>query len=403
MKYLFKIYIVLIPYTLFINIFSFASGTLGLGTILFMTVNLFFLISALFYFFKVELNKNVFWGLSSFVLIILLKLIFHIEGERSIKILFGSIGIWLIFLSNFYCSAVFFKNNKEKMKLISYISYSFIFSSIIGIVHYYFFYDIPFIDITYGADESGTIFNIADYDLMRFRESSIFFGANVNAYMTVLGYLFLLSAIEKRGLIFLKSPIFWFGLLVHVWNIYISDSRSGIILILLITFIKLRQIQFEIKISNLIKSLFYLLIIGSFILYISFQPRFTFVTILEDPRFSKFFVGTLILSSNPMNYIFGAPLNNNWMLDGVQVSDNLYISLLLTVGLLGFIILFFTSRKIFTYISSNLNNNKFDSGYNLLSKNVFVLFLFVGLFSIPIGMMPFMAYLGFILGGVKYT
>jgi hypothetical protein len=221
--------------------------------------------------------------------------------------------------------------------------------------------------------------------------------------MTVLGYLFLLFAIEKRGLNFLKLPIFWVGLLIHVWNIYISDSRSGIILILLFTFIKLRQIQVEIKISNLLKLLFYLLITGAFTLYISFQPRFNFVSILEDSRFSKILVGTIIFSSNTMNYIFGAPLNNNWMLDDVQVSDNLYISLLLTVGLMGFIILFFTARKIFIYINSNLATNKFDYSYNLLSKNVFVLFLLVGLFSIPIGMMPFMAYLGFILGGVRYN
>gem|GEM_PF-5392875 len=290
------------------------------------------------------------------------------------------------------------------MDFLKMSAYGFMVSSIIGILHYYFFFSIPFMDPSYGTDDLGTIFNVADYDLMRFRESSIFFGPNVNAYMTVVGYLFLVFSVIQKGIVdMFRSPIYWLGLILHSWNIIISDSRSGILLITIITIIILydKRLGVDFKISSWIKILILSALILGLMVYVKNQPRLSPEALLQDERMIKIAVGITILLSNSMNLLVGAPINDKWTIGDVSVSDNMYVALLLYVGVVGMAILVYTTIRIFRMLNRSLSLGQ-DYHYNLLAKYFIILFLLIGCFSIPIAMMPFMIYFGIILGGVRF-
>lgn len=405
MSRIFKYYGVLFPYILFINVASFGTKILGFGTVIFMLF-LFALMSiSLMFSDRLKIHIPIFLGLLSFFLINLFKALFYNSSGVSFSFLQGSVGVWLIFVINFVLSALFFKNSENKMKFVTVLSYTFMLSSFIGIIHYYLFYNIPFIDTSYAADGGDTIFNVADYDLMRFRESSIFFGANVNAYMTVMGYLFLVFSLIGDGIVkMFRSPIYWIGLILHCWNIFISDSRSGIILITIFTLILLydKKLGANVKIPVWAKVSIITLLLGAVAVYIKFQPRLQPSVLLADERFIKIYIGATILLSSLINLLIGAPANDKWTLGDVTVSDNMYIALLLYVGVIGMIILAWTTIFIFKKLKKHLQLNT-DYRYNLLAKYMLMLFLLVGVFSIAIGMMPFMIYLGIILGGVNYA
>ncbi len=404
MKSIFSWYTVFFPYVLFLNVLSFGEDKLGLGTILFTLIMLLLLVLSIIFSEKLTLNRNIFFGLISFLVIQALKIFTYNIGDIDFSLFIGYLGTWLFFIINFVFSSIHLKNSLYKSVFIRRLSNSFLISSLIGIFHYYFFYSMPFMDPTYGSDEFGTIFNVADYDLMRFRESSIFFGPNVNAYMSVLGYLCIIFSLIEKGIgkVF-KSPKYWLGTTIHIWNIVLSDSRSGfLILILLTLFIINEKGMINYKLPALTKYIVFLILLFSTVIYINNQPRFNIESLIQDGRIVKIVAGIQILISNNLNILIGTPLNFKWILDDVSVSDNMYIALLLYVGIIGVIIMGFTIINIFKKINSLINSTQ-DLPYNLLAKYYLIMILLAGVFSIPIAMMPPMVYLGIILGGVKFN
>jgi len=405
MTKLFSLYVVAFPYVLFLNVLSFGSNSLGIGTTIFFMLMMLFFAITLVYIKKIVLPGFLFIGLSSFFVINIFKLFLYNIGPIDISFLMGGVGNWLFFLLNYVMASIYLKNNKnEKNRLIDMLSYSFMISSAIGILHYYLFFNIPFMDPSYGTDEVGSVFNVADYDLMRFRESSIFFGPNVNASMTVLGYLFLIFSIAKSGVAFFKSKLYWLGLTLHCWNIFISDSRSGILLIIFLTvaFLYDRSLGAGIRINKALKISLIFVIMCFLIIYIQNQPRFSSEALLQDERLIKIGLGLVILTSNIQNFLVGAPIHDKWSNGEIAVSDNLYIAILLYVGVIGFCILITTLISFIRKINRLLRQNV-DYNFNLLSKYFIFLFFLIGLFSISIGIMPLMIYFGVILGGVKFN
>ena len=222
--------------------------------------------------------------------------------------------------------------------------------------------------------------------------------------MTVMGYLFLVFSHIKNGIVgMFKSPIYWIGLITHCWNIFISDSRSGILLIVLLTLILLydKKIGININLSGWTRVLLLCIVIAGLLIYIQNQPRLQLSVLLTDERFIKISLGITILISAPLNILIGAPLNDKWTIGEVSVSDNMYIAILLYVGVIGLFLLSLTTIYIFRSLNRLLMSG-IDYHYTLLAKYMLVLFLLIGIFSIPIGMMPFMIYLGIILGGVQF-
>jgi hypothetical protein len=402
MSSLFRIYAIIFPYILFLNILSFGTNNLGIGTLIFAIILFTFFLGTIFFIDKLNINKYIFIGLASFLIIQLVKIFTYNVGEVGINLFVGYLGNWLFFLLNFIISSIFLKNSNKKEFLIKMLSYSLLTTTIIGILHYYIFYNISFMDSSYGTDENGTIFNVANYDIMRFRESSIYFGPNVNAYMSVIGYISMIFTLLSKGLSkMFRSPKYWLFTILHTWNILISDSRSGFILIIILTILLINE-----KSLNTFKTTFkqkffiFFIFMTIFIIYIYSQPRFNYESIFFDSRFIKILTGLEILSNNISIFIIGTPVNFKWVIGDVSVSDNLYIALFLYVGLLGVLILSFTVRLIFKKINLIIYKND-DFIYNLFTKYLLIMFLLAGIFSIPIAMMPPMIYLGIFLGGIK--
>lgn len=417
MNKFYKGFCIFFIYILFINVLSFKSKIfgLGIGTIITYVFTLFFLMVTIIFSTKLKTNWLIFAGFSSFSVILILKLYINNPRGAGVIDLLGTREAWLTFLIYFLCSALFLKNAKDKMKMVRWIGYIFISSSIIGIIHYYFFYNFPFMDNSYASNGANIILNVANYNLMRFRESSIFFGPNVNAFMTVLGYLFLIFSYLPFGLKdMFKSPLYWFGLIVHCWNIIISDSRSGVLLIVIFTIalfydkklwlnfhIDSKYANYKYKFSKY-KFLITLSALMGLIIYINYEPRFSPKILFSDPRILKFTVGLFILFSSLSNALIGAPLNDKWEIGNIQVSDNMYIAILLNVGFIGFLILVYTFILVFRSLKRRLVSG-IDYHFTLFAKYALLLFLISGFFSITSSILPYMIFLGIILGGVKWS
>lgn len=404
MKLIFRWYALIFPYILFLNIFSFGSNKIGIGTISFVVLMFILLVINLLFFSKISVNRLIFFGLSSFLVIQIIKIFTYNVGDISGSSFVGYLGNWLFFLLNFIFSSVFLKGNFNKVGFIKMLSNSFFITSLVGLIHYYLFFNISFMDPSYGSDEFGTIFNVADYDLMRFRESSIFFGPNVNAYMSVFGYLCMIFSIIDKGVLnVFKTFKFWIFSIIHICNILVSDSRSGFLLIIILTILIINEKGLNIgRVSSTIKSIFIFLLLIILSVYTYNQPRFSFETLLQDGRLIKIITGIEIFFSSKVNILFGTPINFVWTLGDVSVSDNMYIAILLYVGLIGFIILAYTFLRIIKKLNYLINKRQ-ELIYNLFAKYFLILILFAGFFSIPIAMMPPMVYLGIILGGVEFN
>jgi hypothetical protein len=398
------IYILIFPYILFLNILSFGNDSLGIGSIFFSIYTFLLILILIFSLDRIHLNKKIFIGLCFFSIVIIFKFIFHIDGKVLPAHFTGYFGNSIFFILSYLFSKIFFSNYNDKENVIRLISNSYIISSLIGIIHFYFFYQIPFLDPEFGNEGTGVVFNVENYDLMRFRETSIFFGPNVNAYMSVFGFLFLFFSFNKGLVEIVKMKKFWLGFIIHVWNIIVSDSRSGLIVLLILFFLFINDGKIGLKTKNsfLIKGIFYFFGCVSFVLIAIYHPRFSFDIIMQDERIIKISIGIIIFTEKIINVLIGAPINHNWAIGDISVSDNLYVALLLYVGIIGSIIIFVTFRIILKKINLFINNSENFNNTSLISKYFIYSFILIGCFSIPVAMLPVMVLFGFVLGSNNY-
>ena len=398
------IYILTFPYILFLNILSFGNDSLGIGSIIFGIYTFLLNIILLLSIDRIHLNKKIFIGLCTFSFIIIMKFIFNKEGKVLFAHFTGYFGNSIFFILSYLFSKIFFSNYNNKENVIKLISNSYIISSLIGIIHFYFFYQIPFLDPEFGNESTGVIFNVENYDLMRFRETSIFFGPNVNAYMSIFGFLFLIFSYNKKIVEIVKMKKFWIGLIIHVWNIIVSDSRSGLIVLLILFFLFINDKKIGIKTNNsfLLKGIFYFFGCISFVILAIYHPRFSFNIIMQDERIAKISIGIIIFTEKIINVLIGAPVNHNWAIGNISFSDNLFVALLLYVGIIGSVIAFVTFWIILKKINLFINNNENIDNMSLISKYFIYSFILIGCFSIPIAMLPVMVIFGFVLGSNKY-
>jgi hypothetical protein len=400
---LYQIYFATFPWILFLNFFSFGNAGFGIGSMLFLGINVTLFVLSLKGILNDPVNLRAILAIGIIIFIGAFNNILRNEHAVTFAGIYASVATWLLIIINLLI-ATYYKNRADIFKVVKSIHISLLLGSILGVIHYYFFYDTPFIDMKFDTDQYGGVKYLADADLGRFRETSIYFGANVNAYMSVLGYLCSIFANYKGDIrkVFI-SRSFWFAAVFHIWNIVVADSRSGMILILLVTLMVIFDKELSLRQTNklLLRITVGILVIAGALIYITFQNRFSSGNISEEGRVIKLIVGLSIILESNLNLILGLPIGMEWGKGGILVSDNMYLLFIMSAGIVGtgafLFLLFNTVRKIKKFARKLMN---VDTN-NILIKYYIYLILIAGLFSNMIGMVPEMIYLGIFIGFVK--
>lgn len=396
-RFLFNVFVWSAPFLLFMNVVSFETKNSigGIGT------NLFVYYLALLFAIGLRRRKRRDLGLLLLFFIvtfIFVKNIVREAGNVAVGDLLVLIRSYAFFTIHYFLGSIYLDSENARVRILRIIGAFTIISAIIGILHYHFFYSIPFIDLKYATDEFGAVLFVKDLAIMRFRETSIFFGPNVFAYMLVFGYIcyFQTWTIDKlvtgeRG----RAKILGVTALI-VYALVVTDSRSALFLLLI--FILINVVRRDA--GMFIRIVVPVAIVVSACALLAYSQRFSLAMALNDPRFLKLYVAYTLLNQSLLNWVIGLPAGSAWDTGGVPFSDNLYGALLLEGGFVLILMLgIFTVRMKRKIDELSLKASLVDQRYLLAAKYSLLFFLLYGLFAIPTSMTCLFNYLGLLLGG----
>jgi hypothetical protein len=395
---LFASFVLLAPFILFMNVVSFDTKNSigGIGT------NLFVAILAALFLMAIARRKKRDVGLGLLVLIIgfiIVKNLSRQAGGAGIGEVIASLRVYVFFGMHYFLGCVYLNTEYDRARVLKAISVVTIVSAVVGILHYHFFYHIPFIDLKYATDKFGTVLYLMDASIMRFRETSLYFGPNVFAYMLVFGYVcfyenWLSTKDPTAGGVSLKLVA---GTTLITYALVLTDSRSALFSLFILIFLNV------IKGSGgaLVRVIVPLVILCVVAALLTYSTRFSLSLALSDPRFVKIYIAYTLLSQSLTNWIIGLPLGAAWGDGDMAFSDNLYAALLLDGGfslifMLGIFVRIALGRIRMATAGASLS----DRRYLTATKYALTLFLLFGLFAIPTGMTSLFNYLGLLLGGM---
>lgn len=396
---LFIVFIWTAPFLLFANVISFDTKNAigGIGTNLFVLC-----LAILFPISLMRAKKRDFWSLwLLFILMFIIgKGLLRKTGGAGLPEIFITVKSYAFFCVHYYLGITYLDSERERLRALKGISWFTIWAAIVGIAHYHFFYNVPFIDLKYATSEFGAILYLKDASIMRFRESSIFFGPNVFAYMLVFGYIcYYQTWVVSRDAHVRNSR--WHIVLVTLLIAYAlvtSDSRSA--LFLLFIFIMLNVVRQDSSI--LLRVIVPVALITTAIFLMILSARFSLALALSDPRFAKLIVAYTLLNQAPLNWVIGLPAGSPWDTGDIEFSDNLYAALLLEGGFVLIILLAIFSVGLTRKIAwLSVGASKIDSRFLAAARYSLIFFLFYGFFAIPTSMITLFNYLGLLLGGVS--
>jgi len=314
------------PFLLFANVISFDTKNAigGIGTNLFVIC-----LATLFFISLLRRKKRDFWCMWLFLILIFVVgkgLLRNVGGVGVPEVLVAAKS-YAFFLVHYYLGMIYLDSAGERLRILRGITWFTVLAAIVGIVHYHFLYNIPFIDLKYATDDFGAILFLKDYDIMRFRESSIFFGPNVFAYMLVFGYIcyYQTWVIDHDAQV---GNSRWYIVVISLiigYAIFVSDSRSALFLFLI--FIMLNFIKQDSSIFLRVGVSVGLIAVAVSLMLLS--SRFSLALALSDPRILKLVVAYTLLNQSPLNWVIGLPAGSAWDDGGLAFSDNLYAALLL--------------------------------------------------------------------------
>lgn len=314
-------------------------------------------------------------SLSLFYILGIYLLYLLVNNIINIKFLFFMFMFILFIVIGFNYKRFFVKKKFIK----SFIKFSVIIS-IIGIV--LFFLKIPLFDFKVAGSSKYFMLSNGYY-----RAMSIFLNPNSFAYFII----FSISLLLFYGKYLFSKKMYLIYLIIYLFSLYISYSRSAIFsmsLIFVIYFI------YKLKIPKNLKLIFYI-----FILVFLFNI-FCFLIINRelffnvDIRFLKIDIALDFIKNNFYNFIFGYPYNVSINKNGISFSDNMFLYFFLRGGVILFIIF------NYIYIIALLKSIKFivlkktEIGYAvylfstlplMFFSNFLLFFPNIILFSISIG------------------
>jgi hypothetical protein len=394
---LFEFFVWSAPFLLFANVISFATKNSigGIGTNLFVGYVVLLSIMAL------SRKKKRDAGLALLLLIISFMVLKSVVRQTGggIEDAIASLRSYVFFAMHYFLGCVYLDSEARRSRLLRAISTFTVASAIIGILHYHFFYNIPFIDLKYATDAYGVVLYLSDESLMRFRETSLYYGPNVFAYMLVFGYVcyyqtWLMKSAPLRprldlNIVAVTSLI--------AYALILTDSRSALFLLFIIIVLNVIRGRSGVLVRLVVPLA--IIFVGAALL--AFNERFSIALALSDPRFAKMLVAYTLLSQSSLNWLIGLPAGSAWDMGGISFSDNLYGALLLQGGVVLIVFLaIFALRSKRAINSLTAHASAADRHYLAAAKYSLLFFMLYGFFAIPTLMTCLFNYLGLLLGGV---
>lgn len=389
------------PFLFFTTAISFETKNYfgGIGANLFLILLIPLVVNALFTILRSKKSELGLIVLSVIICFLLFKKITYNVTEFDFWHILKSTKEFIFFLVCYLLGYIYLRTESDRKALLKSIAIISLLSAIIGFLHFHFFYHIRFIDLIYATSEEGLILYLQNPSIMRFRETSVFFGPNVYGYMLVFGFIcfyfnfFTAEKIKKPATLILLILVTCF----FFYNILLTYSRSASILF--IFFILWQAVRTKRRFFTLTACTGVL--VAAVSTYLILEQRYALDLALNDMRFSKLIVALQILTESPLNLIIGAPWGDTQTRLGITFSDNLYGEIFLQGGvvlvalLCIFAIMMFKKIKFLKTVSDTGNKRFLEAASFSL-----IFFILFGLFSIPIAMMHNFNYLGFLLGSL---
>lgn len=381
------------PFANFLTIIDFDSKFLfgGIGANITVLITFILITMSIF--------RHYYIGLPAIVLIFIVLIYFYKGLGGGLELIAKSGQIPLFTLCYFQIGYVYVKSKFDFIGLVKLLKISLLSAAILGIIHYYFFYDITFIDIKYAmsADNESILF-IENYELNRFRETSIYFGANSFAYMLCIGISLsgFVRAIKK-----ISNLNYLLSLFILLWALYITNSRSGLIIGSIIIIIYSYP-YFKQKININKYFIIGMLTVIAVLINLILNNRFSLYEIISDPRMAKNILGLQLFYGNQSNWLIGSKIDAMMSDDnGVSVSDNMYINVLHSSGAIGIMLYIIFFKKVLNIKKKHLNTDSVVTNEILTLLYVVIsLFLLSGLFSNSNGFIFLFSWVSMLCGSV---
>jgi hypothetical protein len=397
-KSVFKFFVLTAPFLLFLNVLSFETKNAlgGIGTNVFFAVMLVVFVLSLH---RMKLADKGLKILLFIVIFVAVKNVLYRYGGTQLGAMILLSRNYLIFAFYYYLGIIYLGSEIDRRNVLKFIVVILIASLVISTLHYNFFYHVPFIDLTYATNEtSGAILYLKDVSIMRFRETSIFFGPNVYAYMLVFGYIcyyFRMVGQLTRARLGKALEVTLVTLFV-IYGLIQTDSRSALFLLFIFITANVVKGRDGVLLKVVVPIVVAVVAAG----LMAYSQRFSLALALSDPRFAKMFEAYLLLNQAAANWIVGLPGGSPWTTDALEFSDNQYGALMLEGGVvlvLAWIV--FVRHSLKNIARLRPGASLYDQNYLSAVKFSLVFFMLYGFFAIPIGMASLFNYLGLLLGG----